>query len=225
MQMESLHTTLGELFARHGLEAEGIEVARGTVIFDQGDNAQDIYCIHRGQVRMVQVGPDGDERLSDILGPGQWFGCGALSDGQVRTARAVSASAGQLSRMSAAKLLEHAANHPAIATQLIRQLATRIQAVSEDVARLQFQDCNQRLIQALLRFSHSAAATVQGSDVVLHLTHAQLAQAVGAARETVSLALTVMRQQNLVRTGRNRLLFNREALSALVSPLTNKPAA
>ena len=96
--------------------------------------------------------------------------------------------------------------------QLIQQLAEHVQNAREDAARLQFEDCNARLIQAMLRFSQSAAATMQGNEVVLHLTHAQLAQAVGAARETVSLALTEMRLRNVVRTGRNRLIFNRDAL-------------
>ena len=39
----------------------------------------------------------------------------------------------------------------------------------------------------------------------------------GVARETVSLALTEMRHRNLVRTGRNRLIFNRDALRAFAN--------
>ena len=80
------------------------------------------------------------------------------------------------------------------------------------VANLIFQDCNNRLIQTLIRFSHSAAATPAGDEVVLRITHHQLAQAVGVARETVSLALTQLRHRNLLRTGRNQLTFNPEAL-------------
>jgi CRP-like cAMP-binding protein len=210
-------STLGELFSHPAIGAEGIEVARGELVFEQGANAEHLFCIHRGQVRLYQVGPNGDERLVEILGAGQWFGCSALSERSVYTTRAVAATAGQLSKVSAAKLLEHVAAHPAAATQLIRQLAENVQNAREEAARLQFDDCNQRLIQAMLRFSDSAAATAQGPDVVLHLTHAQLAQAVGAARETVSLALTEMRLRNVVRTGRNRLIFNRDALRQFAS--------
>ena len=47
---------------------------------------------------------------------------------------------------------------------------------------------------------------------MLRITHQQLAQAVGAARETISLALTQLRQQKLLRTGRNQLFFNPEVL-------------
>ena len=48
--------------------------------------------------------------------------------------------------------------------------------------------------------------------MVLRITHQQLAQAVGVARETVSLALTQLRQRNLLRTGRNQLFFNPDVL-------------
>jgi CRP-like cAMP-binding protein len=205
-------SSLGELFSHPSVGAEGIEVARGELIFEQGRSAEHLYFIHRGQVRLYQVGANGDERLVEILGAGQWFGCASLSTRSVYTTRAVAAAAGQISKVAATRLLEHAARHPAAATQLIRQLAEHVQNAREEAAHLQFEDCNARLIKAMLRFSESAAATTQGTDVVLHLTHAQLAQAVGAARETVSLALTEMRLRNVVRTGRNRLIFNRDAL-------------
>jgi CRP/FNR family cyclic AMP-dependent transcriptional regulator len=215
--MSELLSSLNELFAHPGLGAEGIEVSRGTLIFDQGAVAEHVYAIHRGQVRLYQVGANGEERLVEILGAGQWCGCAALSERGAYTTRAVAATSGQLSKISAKTLLEHAARHPAAAVQLIQQLASHVQQAREEAARLQFDDCNSRLIQAMLRFSESAAATTQGSDVVLHLTHAQLAQAVGAARETISLALTELRLRNIVRTGRNRLIFNRDALKQVAT--------
>ena len=210
--MSEVISSLVELFSHPAVGADGIEVARGELIFEQGSPAEHLYYIHRGQVRLYQIAPNGDERLTEILGPGQWCGCASLSQRSVYTTRAVAATAGLLSKVPAVTLLAHVARHPDAAMQLIQQLAEHVQNAREDAARLQFEDCNTRLIQAMLRFSQSAAATVQGNEVVLHLTHAQLAQAVGAAREAVSLALTEMRLRNVVRTGRNRLIFNRDAL-------------
>ena len=69
-------------------------------------------------------------------------------------------------------------------------------------------------MKTLLRFSRSAAATQNGEDIILRMTHEQLAQAIGAARETVSLTLTELRQANLLHTGRNRLAFNFQTLNA-----------
>ena len=209
---QSAGSPLGELFEHPDVGAEGIEAPRGSTIVAQGDEAHHVYFIHHGQVRLFQGGPDGEERLMEILGPGQWFGCAALSDRGTYTAQAVAATQTQLSKVSAQRLLAHAGRNPQAAVEIIRQLATSVQSARDEAARLVFQDCNQRLVSAMIRFSESAAATMQGDQVVLHLTHEQLAQAVGAARETISLALTEMRHLNLVRTGRNRLIFNRDAL-------------
>src|SRR5437773_9204888 len=79
MSAEAL-SSLGELFSHPAVGAEGIEVARGELLFEQGSTAEHLYCIHRGQVRLYQVGPNGEERLVEILGAGQWCGCAALSE-------------------------------------------------------------------------------------------------------------------------------------------------
>lgn len=206
---------LSDLISSPAVGAEGIEVARGTTIFAQGAPAEHVYFIHHGQVRLYQIGDNGDERLLDILGPGQWFGTCALAQSGPYALQAVAATQAQLSKTPAKRVLETAAQVPQAAQELIRSVGRELQGSRTEAGRLVFQDCNQRLIAAMIRFSDSAAATQQGTDVVLHLTHEQLAQAVGAARETISLALTELRHRNIVRTGRNRLIFNREALRQL----------
>ena len=218
MSQQEVRSPMGEVFAHPAVAAEGIEVARGATIYTQGSTAEHVYYIHRGQVRLYQVAPDGQEaRLVEILGPGQWFGCASLSASGTYVAQAVAATEATLSKVAAVRFLEHVSANPEAAQQLIRNLATTVHSARNEAARLVFQDCNARLLDAMLRFSDSAAATTDGENTVLHLTHEQLAQAVGAARETISLALTEMRHKNLVRTGRNRLIFNREALRSFAT--------
>jgi len=218
--LQSSRSALTELLGNTGVGAQGIEVSRGTVVYAQESTAEHVYLIHHGQIRLYQVGPDGQERLVEILGPGQWFGTAALAN-QPNASQAVAATQAQLSKISTTKLMEAVAAAPTASAELIRDLAALLLSARQEAARLVFQDCNQRLIAAMIRFSESAAATQQGDNVVLHLTHEQLAQAVGAARETISLALTEMRHRNVVRTGRNRLIFNRDALRQLSSESRN----
>jgi CRP-like cAMP-binding protein len=148
----------------------------------------------------------------EILGPGDWFGVAALAKTEKHGLRAVAVGAAVISEATADQLYTAVGQKPEAAVELSRQLATKVQTARDAAADLIFQDCNDRLIQTLIRFSHSAAATPSDEGVVLRITHHQLAQAVGVARETVSLALTQLRHQNLLRTGRNQLTFNPEAL-------------
>lgn len=203
---------LESLLLDPALEARQRDYQPLAVLHDVGSAAAHLYYVHEGQVRLYQTGPQGMERLVEIYGPGQWCGSEALAGPTIHTHRAVVVSAAVISIVSVEKLLGQLPNHPEVSVELVKHLAHKVQSAREDAARLVFDDCTGRLLKTLVRFSASAAATPSQEGVVLHITHQQLAQAVGVARETISLALTQLRQRNLLRTGRNRLTFNPDVI-------------
>jgi CRP-like cAMP-binding protein len=206
---------INEILSDPALDSRQTEVEAGTVFYEPDAPATSLYFIRSGQVRVFQPGRQTGSRLLEILGPGDWFGMPALSaSSPTYGTRATAVSRVGVCQVPAERLLAHLANVPAVAAELIGQLATKLRAAYDNATNLVFDDTNQRLIKTLLQFSRTAAAAPQenGEGVVLRITHQQLAQAVGAARETVSLALTQLRQQNLLQTGRNRLRFSPTAL-------------
>jgi CRP-like cAMP-binding protein len=207
--------TLQDLFSSSDLDRQNLTFGAGERVYEPHDPANYVYYIRSGEVRTFQVGDDGDGRLLEILGPGDWFNPAAFSTGQVCGHRALSAGHTVIVRVSADKLLGVLATNGQAAGVLLRQFADRLQKAREDAAHLVFDDCNTRLIRTLLQLSQTVAATPRADGVELRITHLQLAQAVGAARETVSLALTDLRKQNLLRTGRNKLFFDPRALRGL----------
>jgi CRP-like cAMP-binding protein len=202
------------------MEGRRVEFEAGASVYEPDQPARDLYLIQSGQVRLFQVGqiatPGGAKesaRLLEILGPGDWFGAPALARAESYGTRAVAASRATASQVPADRVREALPQRPDAAVELIAELAGKLQSAYADAANLVFSDTEGRLLKTLLQFSRTAAATPQESgEVVLRITHQQLAQAVGAARETVSLTLTQLRQRNLLRTGRNRLSFRPEAL-------------
>lgn len=207
----STGTVLGRLFAEPALMARRMTLPAGETLYQPDTPADSVYYIHRGQVRLYQVGPE-DARLIEILGSDEWFGVGALARARTHDGRAVAVVPSVISQVKSERVLAILAHKPEMMLELNRQLATKLQAARDDAARLVFEDCNQRLVRTLLQFSHSAASHRREDGVCLKITHNQLAQAIGVARETVSLALTQLRQRNLLRTGRNQLFFDPETL-------------
>jgi CRP-like cAMP-binding protein len=203
------------LFAFAAQEARQVELAAGTTVYEPTTSAESVYFIHSGQVRIYQISPDGQStRLIEILGPDDWFGAAALAHTRTYGTRAVAVTRAVVSEVPADRWHSALAATPDVAAEVIGDLSRKLQAAQEDAGRLVFDDCNERLVKTLLRFSHTAAATrhEETGDVTLRITHQQLAQAVGAARETISLALTTLRQRDLLKTGRNQLSFNPETL-------------
>ena len=220
---------MSELLCDPSLGARQVEVDPPAVLYEPEAPARDLYFIQSGQVRTFLPGRESAARLVDILGPGDWFGVPALAGSAAYGSRAVAVARAALCQLPVDRLMAHLPHMPAVAAELIRQLARKLQAAHEDAANLVFEDTYQRLVKTLLQFSRTAAASPQeGGGVVLRITHQQLAQAVGAARETVSLTLTQLRQQNLLRTGRNRLWFDPVVLEEFTrrdqGEPSNKPA-
>lgn len=217
VESQGAQAKAAELIADAGLASRRFDVPPGGSIYEPHTPAQSLYLLHSGQVRLLLVTPGEGERavrLLEILGPGDWFGAPALVGHQAYDTRAVAVTAVTASEVPASRVFEALPQRPEIAGTLIRALARKLQTAYGEAADLVFDDTNARLIKALLSFSNSAAAIQQEEGVELRITHQQLAQAIGAARETVSLALTQLRQKNLLRTGRNRLSFNRDALES-----------
>jgi CRP-like cAMP-binding protein len=217
------HSAFADVFQDPAVGGRRANVTAGTVVYEPDDAATNAYFIHRGQIRLYQIGPEKSQRLVEILGPGDWFGEAAFAKADRHGLKAVAVGPSVITEASAEKIYEAVTHKPEAALELSRQLAQKVQVARDEAADLIFQDCNDRLIQTLVRFSHSAAATPAGDEVVLRITHQQLAQAVGVARETVSLALTQLRHRNLLRTGRNQLTFNPEALRQFKCSVGKEP--
>ncbi|MGH7178104.1 MAG: Crp/Fnr family transcriptional regulator [Tepidisphaeraceae bacterium] len=203
---------LSPIFSDPQSGARRLTFAAGQTIHEPDAPADSVYFIHQGQVRLYQHAGRGVARLCDVLGADEWFGVAALARARTHGVRAMTVVPSVISQVGVERLFDVLVSRPHALVELTRHLAAKIQAARDDAAELTFHDTNQRLVRALLRLSDSAASTRRADGVVLNMTHRQLAQAVGAARETISLALTQLRHRNLVKTGRNQLIFDPEML-------------
>lgn len=206
---------LAGLLREPSLQSHRIQVPAKAQLYQPTDPARNLFFIHQGQVRTYQIAPTGSRRLVEILGGDQWCGAAALARMEHYGEAAEAVVPTTLSIVSAERLFEILPHESATAMELIRQLAAKLTVFREDAAGLVFEDCHHRLIRALVNLSDSPAASPSAEGVILRITHQQLAQKVGVARETVSLALAQLRRRNLLRTGRNQLIFQPQTLRDL----------
>ncbi len=192
------------------------KILAGEALFLADAPASSLFLVHSGQVRIFHNRADGSLRLLAIIGPGQWCGSSALFARQTYGCSAIAVDEVVVSQAPIAKVLERLADMPEAARTIIHHLARRLYSSWDDAGNLIYDDCRERLIKALVRFSQTPAALHQGQDVVLRMTHEQLAQAIGVARETVSLCITELRKEDRIRTGRNQLSFRIADLTSML---------
>lgn len=167
-----------------------VHVPRGDVLFHEGEPGDTLYVIQTGKVKLGRRSNDGRENLLAILGPGELIGELSLFDPGMRTATATAITDALVLQMGHDELARWLATTPSVAEHLLRTLARRLRRTNEALADLVFTDVPGRVAKALLDLSHRFGQPVADGLRVAHgLTQEELAQLVGASRETVNKAL------------------------------------
>lgn len=177
-----------------------IKLARGDVLFREGDAGDQIYVVVDGKIKLGRTSPDGRENLLAVLGPGQMFGELSLFDPGPRSATASGITETTLLGLAHKDLLPWLTGRPEVARNLLAQLAQRLRRSNDTLADLVFSDVPGRVAKQLLDLSERfGVPSTEGLRVVHDLTQEELAQLVGASRETVNKALADFVARNWIR--------------------------
>ncbi|ALX05759.1 Crp/Fnr family transcriptional regulator [Aeromicrobium erythreum] len=167
-----------------------LSLKRGEVLFNEGDDGNQLYVVTEGKIKLGRTAPDGRENLLAILGPGQMFGELSFFDPGPRSATATSVTDVTVQSLSHEALTPVLSSHAEVALALLNQLAGRLRRTNEVVGDLVFSDVPGRVAKALLDLASRFGRKAEDGVHVNHdLTQEELAQLVGASRETVNKAL------------------------------------
>jgi len=188
--------------AAAALRASMVEVrlAKGDVLFAEGDPGERLFLVESGKVKLGHTAADGRESIIAVLGAGEMLGELSLFDPGPRTATAIAVSNSKLLSMSHEALLPWLVGRPDLAVSLLAALARRLRRTNEALADLVFSDVPGRVAKALLELGAKFGQDTPEGLVVHHeLTQEELAQLVGASRETVNKALADFSQRGWIR--------------------------
>jgi len=192
-----------------------VKISKGSVLFAEGDEGDQLYVIAEGKLKLGTSSGDGRENLLSILGPGEMFGELSLFDPGPRTSTATAVTDAKLLSLGQEKLLPWLAENPKVALQLLARLAQRLRRTNEAVGDLVFSDVPGRVAKALIDLGERfGKKTDEGLFVHHDLTQEELSQLVGASRETVNKALADFAGRNWLKLdGRAVLITDFERLS------------
>jgi CRP-like cAMP-binding protein len=192
-----------------------VKISKGSILFAEGDEGDQLYVIAEGKLKLGTSSGDGRENLLSILGPGEMFGELSLFDPGPRTSTATAVTDAKLLSLGQEKLLPWLAENPKVSLQLLARLAQRLRRTNEAVGDLVFSDVPGRVAKALIDLGERFGKKTDDGLFVHHdLTQEELAQLVGASRETVNKALADFAGRNWLKLdGRAVLITDFERLS------------
>jgi len=191
-----------------------LHLAKGEALFSEGEPGDRLYVIVTGKIKLGTASTDGRESLLAVLGPTEMFGELSLFDPGPRTATATAITDAEVLGLGHEALRPWLTGRPEVAESLLQALAQRLRRTNEAMSDLVFSDVPGRVAKALLDLGDKFGTIVaEGLQVNHDLTQEELAQLVGASRETVNKALADFTQRGWIRLeSRSVLLLDIERL-------------
>ena len=169
---------------------ETTTVAKGDVLFHEGQLGDRMYIITDGKVKLGTPPLTAARASWPSWGPGAPRRAVAVRPGP-RTATAIALTDLTALGLGHAALRPWLTGRPEVAESLLQALAQRLRRTNEALADLVFSDVPGRVAKALLELGDKFGQQMPDGVHVTHdMTQEELAQLVGASRETVNKALS-----------------------------------
>ena len=196
-------------------QLQPVDFPRGHTVFAEGDPGDRLYIAISGKVKIGRRSPDGHENLLTIMGPSDMFGELSIFDPGPRTSSATTITEVRAVSMDRDALRAWIADRPAIAEQLLRVLARRLRRTNDNLADMIFTDVPGRVAKQLLLLAQRFGTREGEAMRVTHdLTQEEIAQLVGASRETVNKALADFARRGWIRLeGKSVLIADSERMA------------
>ena len=144
-----------------------IEAARtrkapaGSFFFQQEDPAEHAYLLARGQVKLGQVTPDGQQVILNVIGPWTVFGLVAITPNARYPASAQAVTDCQAFSWDQATLSRLIALYPKLAVNAMGIMAARVNEFQGQIRTLATERVERRLARVLLRLAREVGRKVE----------------------------------------------------------------
>ena len=202
----------GDVLEELMVGAGRIRIPAGSVTHWEGEHAPLLELVISGVVRVFVTAPDGRTMTIRYCRPGALIGAASLFPaGFAMPAPTQALVDAELLRMSPTTARRAAERDVRVANALLGELSERVLSFVWEISGSAFATVRQRVARHLLdlaseRAPGPASAHRPGSELVVRVSQRELAEAVGTAREVVVRALRELRQDGVVRTGRDQIV-------------------
>lgn len=193
--------------------------AKGEILFMEGSTCERILILKSGRIKLSRVSESGREQILEVFESGKTCACHAGAKVWKCPGSAQALTSCQvlfLSRPDFNRLIKASPDLMAKLGQIFAERLCQFCSLIEEVA---LQDSRSRLIKFILNISSQYyESDTQAQNVSVPMTHDEIAQRLGMARETVTRQINSLKAAKLIKIkDRQIIISDRKALQASLS--------
>jgi CRP/FNR family transcriptional regulator, cyclic AMP receptor protein len=180
-----------------GASLRTVHVAAGAVVFAQGAQANTVWFVQEGGVKLSVLSSAGKEAVVAMLGPGDFFGEGCLAGQPLRMGTATAVGDTTLLRIPKAAMIRMLHAHAEFADRFLAHMLARNIRIEEDLVDQLFNSSEKRLARTLLLLARYGREDTT-PRVLPKLSQETLAEMVGTTRSRVNFFMNKFRKLGLI---------------------------
>ena len=170
---------------------------RGTTVFAQGQPSDAVMYIQKGSIKVSVLSRTGKEAVVAMLGPGDFFGEGALTGQSVRIGTATATAATTVLIIEKATMLRLLREEPTFSERFISYMLARNLRIEADLVDHLFNSSEKRLARALLLLARYGDP-VGPERRIPKISQETLAEMVGTTRSRVNFFMNKFRDLGFI---------------------------
>ncbi len=197
--------------------ASPVQVGKGEILFSDCEEADGLYVVLSGKVKLYKVSPEGKEQILDVISAPEAFGEASLFLKGSHPFYAETLGDSQLLFFPKRNFLRLIKKDPRLGANITVALAQHVKRYAALIEDLSLKEVPSRIAKYLLDLLTRQWKEGRGAaEIELHLNRSQLASRLGTIRETVSKTLAKMKAHGMIDIKKSRIrILNREALQKL----------
>ena len=173
-----------------------VRFAAGAVVFAQGAQANSVFFVQAGGIKLSVLSTTGKEAVVAMLGPGDFLGEGCLAGQPLRMGMATAVMRSALLRIQKRDMVRMLHDHPAFSDRFLSHMLTRNIRIEEDLVDQLFNSSEKRLARTLLLLARYGKEDTP--RVLPKLSQETLAEMVGTTRSRVNFFMNKFRKLGLI---------------------------
>ena len=188
-------------------------LAKGAVIYDLGDEKQNLFFIRSGFIKVGTITEDGHELIYDVRKSGDIVG-ELCASGQPRQDRAVALEPVEIIAVPLDDVLEVIQKNRELLRQIVQVFCNSLSDAYDQLNSLAFGDVVHRLVRVLLKLGGQIGrSSERGTEISAYLTQEEISHMVAVRRERVSTAMNFLRNRGMIDySNRGYLVLDLKAL-------------
>lgn len=170
---------------------------KNQTIFSQGDEADALFFVQKGKVKITVVSKQGKEAVIGILGTNDFFGEGCLAGQARRMSTATSMSECSVMKMKKGDVVPVLRAQPAFTELFLQYVLSRNIRIEEDLVDQLFNSSEKRLARVLLLLANFGKEG-KPEPVIAKMSQETLAEIVGTTRSRISFFMNRFRELGFI---------------------------